>query len=67
MLPNNEYYFCFIIEHADKIMQLMKFAPKERCSILRMEGTVYLFESDEIHANFPSRITTPELNIISMT
>ena len=67
MLPKNRYYFCFIIENLDKITQLVTFFSTERCSSLRVEGTEYLFESDESYDIFLPSIINPDLKRISMT
>ena len=67
MTPKKKYYFCFIIDHVDKITQLMTFVSTEIFSRLRVEGTVYMFDSYESHDILPPRIKPPELNRISMT
>ena len=56
-----------MIGHADKITQLMTFVSSERFSIIRLEGTAYLLESDDSHEIFLPSIITPKSNIISMT
>ena len=67
MLPKKKYYFCFIIEHADKIMQPIKFISTEIIYDLRVEGTKYWFEYDKSHEIFPPSIVTPDFHRISTT
>ena len=67
MLPKNKYPSWFIIEHADKIMQLVKFVSTERSCGLGVEVTVDIFLSGESHDIFFPIIINPDLNRISMT